>query len=102
MRLYRSSRLRNVAVTFVSHRLDEVLEIAERVTVLRNGENCGTFEVKGMTSRRLVELMSGKSFAYRPLDIAPPAEPLLEVRDLSRAVSTVTSRSASARVRFSA
>ena len=76
---------RNVAVVFVSHRLDEVLEIAERVTVLRNGEKCGTFEAKEMTNRKLVELMTGKSFDYRPLDNAPPAEPLLDVRNLSRA-----------------
>ena len=78
-------RRRNVAVLFVSHRLDEVLEIAERVTVLRNGEKCGTFEAKGMTNRKLVDLMTGKSFEYRPLDNAPPTEPLLEVRNLSRA-----------------
>ena len=64
---------RNVAVVFVSHRLDEVLEIAERVTVLRNGEKCGTFDAKGMTDRRLVELMTGKSFAYLPMTNAPPA-----------------------------
>ena len=76
---------RNVAVVFVSHRLDEVLEIAERVTVLRNGEKCGTFEAKGMTNRKLVELMTGKSFEYWPLDNAPPTKPLLEVRNVSRA-----------------
>ena len=77
---------RNVAVVFVSHRLDEVLEIAERVTVLRNGEHCGTFDAKGMTGRKLGELMTGKSFEYRPLENAPPpGELLLEVRGLSRA-----------------
>ena len=76
---------RNVAVVFVSHRLDEVLEIAERVTVLRNGEKQGTFAAKGMTNRRLVELMTGKSFAYQPMTNAPPAgAPLFEVRGLSR------------------
>ena len=77
---------RNVAVVFVSHRLDEVLEIAERVTVLRNGEKCGTFDAKGMTDRRLVELMTGKSFAYLPMTNAPAAgAPLFEVSGLSRA-----------------
>ena len=77
---------RNVAVVFVSHRLDEVLEIAERVTVLRNGEKLGTFDAKGMTNRKLVELMTGKSFEYQPMTNAPPAgAPLFEVRGLSRA-----------------
>ncbi len=77
---------RNVAVVFVSHRLDEVLEIAERVTVLRNGEKCGTFDAKGMTDRKLVELMTGKSFEYQPLtNVPPPGAPLFEVRGISRA-----------------
>ena len=79
---------RKVAVVFVSHRLDEVLEVAERVTVLRNGEKRGTFDAKGMTNRKLVELMTGKSFAYLPLTNAPalPAgAPLFEVRGLTRA-----------------
>jgi simple sugar transport system ATP-binding protein len=77
---------RNVAVVFVSHRLDEVLEIAERVTVLRNGEKLGTFDAKGMTDRRLIELMTGKSFDHRPIEDRPPAgPPVFEVRGLSRA-----------------
>jgi len=77
---------RSVAVVFVSHRLDEVLEIAERVTVLRNGEKAGTFDAKGMTDHRLVELMTGKSFEHRPIDTIPgPAPNVLEVTDLSRA-----------------
>lgn len=75
---------RNVAVVFVSHRLNEVLEIAERVTVLRNGEKSGTFDAKGMTDRRLVELMTGKAFDHHPIETTPPASPLLEVRGLSR------------------
>ena len=58
---------RGVAIVFVSHRLDEVLEIAERVTVLRNGSKRGTFEAAGMTDRKLVELMTGKSFDHHPI-----------------------------------
>lgn len=77
---------RNVAVVFVSHRLDEVLEIAERVTVLRNGEKIGTFDAKGMTDRRLIELMTGRSFDHAPIrDVPVSPTPLLEVRNLSRA-----------------
>jgi simple sugar transport system ATP-binding protein len=76
---------RGVAVVFVSHRLDEVLEIAERVTVLRNGEKRGTFDAKGMTDRRLVELMTGKSFDHRPIEADVADAPIvLEVANLSR------------------
>ena len=75
---------RSVAVVFVSHRLDEVLEIAERVTVLRNGEKCGTFDAKGMTDHRLAELMTGKSFEQRPIETDLGAAPtVLEVCELS-------------------
>lgn len=77
---------RGVAVVFVSHRLDEVLEIAERVTVLRNGEKRGTFEAEGMTDRRLVELMTGKTFDHHPIVADLSAAPtVLSVEHLSRA-----------------
>ncbi|MBV9527132.1 sugar ABC transporter ATP-binding protein, partial [Sphingomonas sp.] len=77
---------RAVAVVFVSHRLDELLEIAERVTVLRNGEKRGTFEAAGMTDRRLGELMTGKSFDHQRIEVDLGAAPsVLEVEDLSRA-----------------
>jgi simple sugar transport system ATP-binding protein len=77
---------RGVSVVFVSHRLDEVLEVAERVTVLRNGEKRGTFDAKGMTDRRLVELMTGKAFDHHPIDGNFDAAPtVLEVKSLSRA-----------------
>jgi simple sugar transport system ATP-binding protein len=51
-----------VAVVFVSHRLAEVLEIASRVTVLRDGRLVGVYETQGMTQSRLTELMTGKTF----------------------------------------
>ena len=52
-----------VAVVFVSHRLAEVLEIAARVTVLRDGRLVGVYPTAGMTQARLTELMTGQSFA---------------------------------------
>ena len=48
-----------VAVVFVSHRLAEVLEIAERVTVVRDGKLVGVYPTEGMTQARLGELMTG-------------------------------------------
>ncbi len=75
---------RGISVVFVSHRLDEVLEIADRVTVLRNGERVGTYEARGMTGDRLGELMTGKVFAYQPRAASAPGPVVLEVRGLSR------------------
>jgi simple sugar transport system ATP-binding protein len=74
-----------VAVVFVSHRLAEVLEIANRVTVLRDGKLVGVFPSGGMTQSRLTELMTGKTFdkvvTARDTAANPP---VLEVEHLSR------------------
>jgi len=55
---------RGAAVLFVSHMLDEVLELADRVTVLRDGRVVAAGEAaKGLDERRLVELIVGRSVA---------------------------------------
>jgi ribose transport system ATP-binding protein len=56
-----------VGIVYVSHRLPEVLGIADRITVLRDGVSQGTFEAAGMSEERLVALMIG-----RPLQQAFP------------------------------
>jgi simple sugar transport system ATP-binding protein len=61
-----------IAILFVSHKLNEVLEIAQRVTVLRDGSKVGTFDAAAMTGARLASLMTGKEFVYG-FEI-PPAE----------------------------
>jgi simple sugar transport system ATP-binding protein len=77
---------KGVAVVFVSHRLAEVLEIANRVTVLRDGKLVGVYPTKGMTQSRLTELMTGQTFekAVTSQDRSAAA-PVLEVENLSRA-----------------
>ncbi len=56
-----------VGIVYVSHRLPEVLGIADRVTVLRDGVGQGTFEAASMSEESLVALMIG-----RPLQVAFP------------------------------
>jgi simple sugar transport system ATP-binding protein len=74
-----------IAVVFVSHRLAEVLDIATRVTVLRDGRHVGTMSTAGMTQARLTELMTGSVFDYatRPAPDRSRA-PILSVRGLTR------------------
>jgi ABC-type multidrug transport system ATPase subunit len=73
---------RGVGVVYVSHRLPEVLEVADRITVLRDGRNQGTFEARATTEAELVELIVG-----RPFEAAFPP-PALEV-DRGREVLVV-------------
>ena len=72
-------------MVFVSHRLAEVLDIANRVTVLRDGRLVGVYQTEGMTQSRLTELMTGKTFdkvvAARDTAASPA---VLEVEHLSR------------------
>jgi simple sugar transport system ATP-binding protein len=83
--LTRQLKSRGIAVVFVSHRLDEVLEVSDRVTVLRNGEKLGTFDAAGMSDSVLGELMVGRSISYEIQSFARPEAPVvLAVDGLSR------------------
>jgi simple sugar transport system ATP-binding protein len=73
------------AVIIITHKLWEVMEISDRVTVLRKGRNAGTVPTSRTSPRELTELMVGAAVS---LEIQRPgaersAEPLLRVRDLS-------------------
>ncbi len=79
----RELKARGTAIILITHKLDEVLEIADRVTVLRRGKRIDTVPAAGATERGLAELMVGREVL---LDIqkppATPGAPMLEVRDL--------------------
>ena len=74
----------NIATVFVSHRLDEVMTIAERVTVLRDGRNLGTYWVRDLDRRRLGELITGHVFesSIKPR-FSSDSVPMLEARGLT-------------------
>jgi simple sugar transport system ATP-binding protein len=81
----RTLSARGVAVVFVSHRLAEVLEIASRVTVLRDGKLVGVYPTEGMTQSRLTELMTGTSFAQAVTARDATGPEVLRVEGLTRA-----------------
>ena len=77
---------KGIATLFVSHKLDEVLQIAQRVTVLRDGKKIGVFPSGELSSDKLTFLMTGKKLDYSQFEYSTQAQqPLLEVVDLSKA-----------------
>ncbi len=70
---------------YVSHRLPEVLDVANRVTVLRDGVNQGTYPAATMSEADVVALMIGRPLesAFPEIVEAPPGEVLLQVSKLS-------------------
>ena len=63
----------NIAILFISHRLNEILEICESYTVMRNGKLIGTYPiVESTTTKEIVELMLGRTFeeAYKREEIS--------------------------------
>lgn len=78
-------KAKGIAVMFVSHKLNEILQIAERVTILRDGKIVGTFDKEGITTARLETLMTGKAIELGlPLSPIDDSKVLLEVRGLCR------------------
>lgn len=86
LRTVRYLKAKNICVVFVSHRLDEVLEISDRVTVIRDGHKIGTWPAAEIDSTRLTELMTGMAhtFSLKP-PLAVEARRVLEVEHLTRA-----------------
>jgi ribose transport system ATP-binding protein len=78
-------RDQNVTVIYISHRLDEIFEIGDYVTVLRDGKHIGTKRISEVQGRaELIRMMIGKTVfeEYTPKEDAA-REPLLQVRNLS-------------------
>ena len=78
-----SLKAEGMSIVFISHKLNEVLEIADRITVLRRGRKVGTVAREGATEPELARMMVGRDVVLRvEKDPAKPAEPLLDVSDL--------------------
>jgi ABC-type sugar transport system ATPase subunit len=84
MTIVRRLRDRGVGIVYVSHKLPEIFALADRVTVLRDGNYVGTKPIGEVTERSLVSMMVGRSIDQLfPKEDAPLGDTRLEVRNLS-------------------
>lgn len=74
-----------ITILFVSHKLDEILEISERITVLRDGNKVGVYERHDINDKKLSYLMTGKEFIQKKISmIKEERKVLLKVVGLSK------------------
>ena len=72
-----------VAIVYISHRLNEIMQIGNRVTILRDGKYVDTVYVKDITVDQMVAMMVGREMTnYYPKVEVEPGEKLLEVRNI--------------------
>jgi rhamnose transport system ATP-binding protein len=84
-RIVRQLRSTGVGIVFISHRLDEVYEIADRITVLRDGKNAGAGVPSSLKQDDLIRMMVGRTLdKLFPKQEATVGEVVLRVDKLSR------------------
>jgi simple sugar transport system ATP-binding protein len=83
MTVLRRLREDGTPIVFISHKLGEVLEIADRITVLRRGKSMGTVPRAGATEQSLARMVVGRDVIFQvEKGDASPAGPMLTVEDL--------------------
>ncbi|MEZ3433834.1 MAG: sugar ABC transporter ATP-binding protein [Lachnospiraceae bacterium] len=81
--IIKSLQEKGMTIMFVSHKLDEIIEIAERITVMRDGKIISTFENKDVDETNLAHMISGQEISYQQQFTACGDEVILEVEGLT-------------------
>jgi ribose transport system ATP-binding protein len=77
-------KTQGVAIIYISHYLDEVFQVADRIAVLRDGHNAGTFITQNASRQQILTAMLGTSIeALYPAHAASAGEPVLQVERLT-------------------
>ncbi|MGI6777367.1 MAG: sugar ABC transporter ATP-binding protein [Acetivibrionales bacterium] len=83
-KIVRNLKQRGISILFVSHKLEELFEIADRFTVLRDGKYIGTYPKEKLDNDKLISLMVGRKVEFVRQAADEPGEVLLEVKGLSK------------------
>jgi ribose transport system ATP-binding protein len=82
--ILRNLREKKITIIYISHRLEEIFEIADTVSVLRDGMHIHTGSVNELNRRKLISMMVGRELENEyPKEFAERGDPLLEVRNLN-------------------
>lgn len=72
-------------IVFISHKLNEVKELCDRITILRDGKNVGVYDVKDVSEQRISSLMVGRNMeAAARKETSQPGEVVLKVKNLNK------------------
>lgn len=82
--IIKSLQEKGMTIMFVSHKLDEIIEIAERITVMRDGCIISTFDNDNVDETNLAHLISGQQIKYQQKFVEHSEEVVLKVENLSR------------------
>jgi ribose transport system ATP-binding protein len=85
-RIIRRLREQGTGIVYISHRIDEIKELSDRVTVMRDGHTIATLETAETTTDQIINLMVGRTIyeSSPELPEQPSSDVVLEVRGLSR------------------
>ncbi len=74
----------NVAIVYISHKMDEILRISDDVTIMRDGRYIGTWEAKELTTDQIIRQMVGRELTnLYPSKSNKPGEIVFEVKDFT-------------------
>ena len=84
-RIVKNLAAQGTTIVFISHKLNEIQEIADRVTVIKDGEYAGELERGEISKKRITEMMTGRKLSTRKIDtMARSDKKILEVTRLTR------------------
>src|SRR5215216_1748019 len=83
--MIRSLKAKGVSIIYITHKMDEVFQIADEITVLRDGKHIATVPASQTNKIRLITMMVGRELTEMfPKEVAPIGEIVLSVRNLTR------------------
>lgn len=84
-RIMQDLKAKGIGMIYISHRMDEIKRISDRITVMRDGEYVGTVETENVTKDEIINMMIGRVVYEDPKthsEVAEDADVVLEVRNL--------------------